>query len=42
MDWAQGGDTFSLISEGSKRLEAFKNAGEDAIRFVLGCTILGL
>jgi serine/threonine protein kinase len=42
MEWAQGGDTYTLISENSTRLRDFKNAGEVAVRFILGCLILGM
>lgn len=42
MEWAQGGDTYSLIAEGSGRCEAFKQVGEGAVRFILGCLILGM
>jgi serine/threonine protein kinase len=42
MEWASGGDVFSFISEDNRRMRLFREAGEIAIRFVLGCTILGL
>jgi serum/glucocorticoid-regulated kinase 2 len=42
MEWAQGGDTYSLISEGSRRSEEFKRLGEPAVRFILGCLVLGM
>jgi serine/threonine protein kinase len=42
MEWAQGGDTYTLIKENSPRLRDFKNTGEDAVRFILGCLILGM
>lgn len=42
MEWAEGGDSYSLIKKGSKRLPLFKKAGEKAVRFLLGCIILGL
>lgn len=42
MEWAEGGDIYSLIKKGSKRLPLFKKAGEKALRFILGCIILGL
>jgi serine/threonine protein kinase len=42
MEWAQGGDVFSFIRPSSPRREKFLEAGEDAIRFILGCVILGL
>lgn len=42
MEWAQGGDVYSFISEKSARLEKFRKAGEDAVRFILGCIVLGL
>lgn len=42
MEWAQGGDTYSLINKDSKRFEDFKKAGEPAVRFILACLILGM
>ena len=42
MEWAEGGDSYSLIKKGSKRLPIYKEAGEKALRFLLGCIILGL
>jgi serine/threonine protein kinase len=42
MEWAEGGDTYTLIKSGSPRLKMFKNLGEDGVRFTLGCLILGL
>lgn len=42
MEWAPGGDTYTLINEASPRLNDFKKAGEDAVRFILGCLILGM
>lgn len=49
MEWASGGDTYSLIRNDynnrlrpNPRLSLFKEAGEQALRFILGCVILGL
>ena len=42
MEWAEGAEVYSFIHPESKRVPFFKAAGEDAIRFILGCTILGL
>lgn len=42
MDYGVGGDTYSLICDGSNRVEEFKAAGEPAVRFILGCLILGM
>jgi len=42
MEWAQGGDVFSFIRPSSSRRELFLEAGEEAIRFILGCVIMGL
>jgi serine/threonine protein kinase len=42
MEWAPGGDTYTLINEASPRLSDFKKAGEDAVRFILACLILGM
>jgi serine/threonine protein kinase len=42
MEWAQGGDTYTLIRDDFSRLRDFRNAGEDAVRFILGCLILGM
>jgi len=41
MEWAVGGDLYGCIRPGQKR-NLFKKAGEEAIRFVLGCIIFGL
>jgi serine/threonine protein kinase len=41
MEWAEGGDLFSCIRPG-KRRNLFRKGGEDFIRFVLGCIVLGL
>lgn len=42
MECAEGGDTYTLIDESSPRLNEFKKAGEEAVRFLLGCLILGM
>lgn len=42
MEWAEGGDTYTLIKPGSHRIKAFKNLLEPFLRFILGCLILGL
>jgi serine/threonine protein kinase len=42
MEWAKGGDVYSFINKKSKRFVPFLYAGEEAIRFILGCIILGL
>ena len=43
MEWASGGDVYSLISEPSrKRVEEFKKMGETGVRFILACLILGM
>ena len=42
MECARGGDTYTLIDESSPRLSDFKKAGEEAVRFLLGCLILGM
>lgn len=45
MEYASGGDTYSLISPLSKyigKVQAFKNLGEDAVRFIMACVVLGL
>jgi serine/threonine protein kinase len=41
MEWAQGGDVFSLLNN-KRRKPLYMFAGEPAIRFILGCVILGL
>lgn len=42
MEYAQGGDTYSLVTDRAKRAEEFKQAGEPAVRFILGCLVLGM
>ena len=42
MEWASGGDTYSLIKKNSPKLNEFKQLGEKAVRFIAGCVILGL
>lgn len=42
MEWAEGGDTYSLIKANSPRVKMFKNINEVGLRFILACLILGL
>ena len=42
MEFAKGGDIYSLIKAESSRIQRFYQAGEHAVRFILGCIILGL
>ena len=42
MEWAEGGDTYTFIRPSSPRVKMFKSLAEEAIRFILGCVILGL
>ena len=42
MEWAQGGDLYSFIKSGTKRRMIFRQIGEAAIRFILGCIVLSL
>lgn len=42
MEWAEGGDTYTLIRPSSPRIKMFKSIGESTLRFILGCLILGL
>ena len=50
MEWAEGGDTYSLIRpedsylihKPNPRLPLFKKAGEQALRFIIGCLVIGL
>lgn len=42
MEFAEGGDCYSLIKEGSKRESLFKKTGESGVRFIMGCVILAL
>lgn len=42
MEWAQEGDLYDLIKNGSKRRGMFRQNGEEIIRFILACTILGM
>jgi serine/threonine protein kinase len=42
MEWASGGDVFSFINKKSRRHMPFLLAGEPAVRFILGCVVLGL
>ena len=42
MEWAEQGDLHSFLEEGSERRREFEKRQEDAIRFILGCVIIGL
>lgn len=42
MEWAEGGDAYSLIKEKSNRFKDYKKAGENVVRFLLACLILGM
>ena len=45
MEYAPGGDVYSLISHLSKhsaKVEAFKGLGEEGPRFIIACVVLGL
>jgi serine/threonine protein kinase len=42
MEWARGGDLFTLIDKNSHNHLPFLRTGEAGVRFVLGCIILGL
>ena len=42
MEWAERGDLHSFLDEGSERKQEFLTNLEDAIRFIMGCVILGL
>jgi serine/threonine protein kinase len=42
MKWAQGGSLASLIQKNSKRNKLFTRSEDKAIRFLLGCVIMGL
>lgn len=42
MELAEGGDTYSLIKEKSNRFKDYKKTGENAVRFLLACLILGM
>jgi serine/threonine protein kinase len=42
MEWASGGDVFTFIDQKSRRYIPFLMAGEPAVRFILGCVVLGL
>ena len=39
MEWAKGGDLYTLIQSESVRPQMFRVKGEKAIRFILGCII---
>ena len=42
MRFGHGGNMSQLLKEGTKKHMKYKDAGQDAIRFTLGCTILAL
>jgi protein kinase A len=42
MEWASGGDVFTFINKNSRRHMPFLLVGESAVRFILGCVVLGL
>jgi serine/threonine protein kinase len=42
IEWAEEGDLFSLINEDTRRVRLFREMGEKALRFILGCVVLGL
>ena len=42
MELTEEGDLYSFIRPNSNRQPLFRETGEDGIRFVLGCIILGL
>lgn len=42
MECAAGGDTYSLIKKNSPKLAEFKVLGENAVRFIAACVVLGL
>jgi len=42
MEYAAGGDTYSLIKNGSFKFNSFKETGENGIRFIVACVILAL
>lgn len=42
MEYAVGGDTYSLVKENSFKLNVFKGLGESAVRFIGGSVILAL
>ena len=42
MEWAPGGDLYTVIKKDSPRVSRFQQIGEHGLRFVLGCVILGL
>lgn len=42
MEWAEGGDTYSLFSPKHSRHASFKRAGEEAVRFILACVVSGM
>ncbi len=42
MEYAAGGDTYSLIKNGSFKFNSFKETGENGIRFIIACVILAL
>ena len=42
MEYAAGGDTYSIIRSNYPKLNEYRGLGETAIRFIAGCVILGL
>jgi len=42
MEYAVGGDTYSLIRNDSFKFNIFKGLGENAVRFIAGSVILAL
>lgn len=42
LEYAGGGDTYSLIKKSSPKFPAFAKLGEAGVRFIAGCVILGL
>ena len=42
MEYAIGGDTYSLVANDSFKLNLYKSLGENAVRFIAGSVILAL
>lgn len=42
MEYAIGGDTYSLFQQGSFKFSCYKNLGEASVKFIAGCVILAL
>jgi len=42
MEWAEGGDTYTLINKESSCFPLFKKAGDEACRFILASIVLGM